>query len=47
VVGYDDLGHGVLVQGATVMAGGATGLTGPDGLAHLILPPVSYWSYET
>ncbi|MGH2948968.1 MAG: hypothetical protein ACRDPC_22405 [Solirubrobacteraceae bacterium] len=36
VRGYDDLGRGVPVEGATVRLGTATALTGPDGTATLV-----------
>lgn len=42
VVGYNDSGKGVVVEGATVKAGGAGALTGADGRAHLTLPSGSY-----
>jgi hypothetical protein len=42
VVGYDDAGHGVLVDGATVTAGGRTALTGPDGRARIALASGRY-----
>src|SRR3954454_7126734 len=42
VVGYNDDGHGVAVVGATVKAGGASALTGPDGRARLSLASGSY-----
>jgi hypothetical protein len=35
VRGYDDLGRGVAVEGATVRLGSATAVTGPDGVAVL------------
>jgi hypothetical protein len=35
VRGYDDNGRGVLVEGATVRLGSASGSTGPDGVAAL------------
>ncbi len=38
VRGYDDGGDGVPVEGATVTASGATGLTGADGRVQLALP---------
>jgi hypothetical protein len=38
VRGYDNEGRGVPVEGATVTAGGASALTGPDGSARLALP---------
>jgi hypothetical protein len=37
VRGYDDLGKGVAVAGATVRLGSATALTGPDGVAILTI----------
>jgi hypothetical protein len=42
VVGYNDSGRGVLVEGATVDAGSVTALTGSDGRARLSLPSGSY-----
>ena len=39
VRGYDDVGEGILVQGATVRASGVTGVTGADGTVRLALPP--------
>jgi hypothetical protein len=42
VRGYDDEGRGVAVEGATVSAGGASALTGPDGSARLALPAGAY-----
>ena len=45
VVGYDDNGHGVVVNGATVRAGGASAVTGADGRARLALPGGSYRVY--
>jgi hypothetical protein len=38
VRGYDDAGDGVLVEGASVTAGGVTGVTGADGRVQLALP---------
>jgi hypothetical protein len=38
VRGYDDGGDGVPVEGASVTAGGVTGLTGADGRVQLALP---------
>jgi hypothetical protein len=38
VRGYDDEGRGVAVEGATVSAGGASAVTGPDGVARLAPP---------
>jgi hypothetical protein len=35
VTGYDDDGKGKRVAGATVHVGGATAVTGPEGVAHL------------
>jgi hypothetical protein len=37
VRGYDDEGHGALIEGARVSAGGATALTGAEGRARLTL----------
>ena len=45
VVGYDDNGHGVVVEGATVKAGGMSAATGLDGRARLALPGGSYRVY--
>jgi hypothetical protein len=42
VVGYDDEGHGVLIDGATVAAGSKTALTGADGRARIALPSGRY-----
>jgi hypothetical protein len=42
VRGYDDDGRGVLVEGATVRAGGASGSTRPDGTVHLAVGTGSY-----
>jgi hypothetical protein len=38
VRGYDDAGQGVAVEGASVTAGGVTGVTGSDGRVQLALP---------
>ena len=38
VRGYDDAGHGVPVEGASVSAGGVTGVTGADGRVQVALP---------
>jgi hypothetical protein len=38
VRGYDDAGDGVPMEGASVSAGGVTGLTGADGRVQLALP---------
>lgn len=45
VVGYDDAGHGVVVEGATVKAGGRSAVTGADGRARLTLPSGRYRVY--
>jgi hypothetical protein len=37
VRGYDDAGDGIPIEGATVTAGGVTGLTGADGRVQLAL----------
>jgi hypothetical protein len=42
VLGYNDEGRGIAIEGATVSAGGASALTGPDGRARLGLPAGSY-----
>jgi hypothetical protein len=42
VRGYDDEGRGVPVEGATVSAGGQSGLTDAAGVARLSLPPGRY-----
>jgi hypothetical protein len=42
VVGYDDEGRGVLIDGATVTAGRRTALTGPDGRARIALASGRY-----
>ena len=39
VRGYDDEGGGVPVEGATVSAGAAAGVTAADGTVELALPP--------
>ena len=39
---YDDGGHGVPVQGASVTAGGVTGLTAADGRVQIALVPGTY-----
>jgi len=39
VRGYDDAGDGVPIEGATVTAGGVTGLTTADGRVQMVLPP--------
>ena len=39
VRGYDDAGEGVPVEGASVTAGGVTGLTAADGRVEIALPP--------
>jgi hypothetical protein len=39
VRGYDDAGKGVAVAGATVRLGGASAVTGADGVASLTAPP--------
>jgi hypothetical protein len=36
---YDDAGDGVPVEGAEVMAGSITGITGPDGRVQMALSP--------
>jgi hypothetical protein len=38
VRGYDEDGNGVAVAGATVTLGGATAVTGPDGVATITAP---------
>jgi hypothetical protein len=38
VTGYDDAGHGVRIEAATVSAGSVTGTTGADGRVQLPLP---------
>jgi hypothetical protein len=38
VRGYDDAGQGMLVEGASITAGGVTGVTGADGRVQLALP---------
>jgi hypothetical protein len=38
VRGYDEAGHGVRVAGATVTLGGATAVTGADGVATVVAP---------
>ena len=45
VKGYDDEGHGVLVEGATVKAGDASAVTGADGRATLSLASGTYRVY--
>ena len=45
VVGYDDLGRGVPVEGATVKAGATAALTAADGRARLELPAGRYRVY--
>src|SRR4051812_18784822 len=45
VVGYDDHGHAITVDGATVKAGGASAVTGADGRARLPLPSGTYRVY--
>jgi len=40
VRGYDEAGRGVAVAGATVRLGGATAVTGDDGVATVIAPTV-------
>ncbi len=42
VRGYDDAGKGVPVEGASVSAGGLTGLTAADGRVQLALPSGTY-----
>jgi hypothetical protein len=42
VRGYDDEGRGVTVEGATVRAGGVSGVTAADGAVRLALPPGSH-----
>ena len=42
VRGYDDAGKGVPVEGASVTAGGVTGLTAADGRAQIALPSGAY-----
>jgi hypothetical protein len=39
VIGYDDEGSAVRVEGATVHAGGVEAVTGADGIARCALPP--------
>jgi hypothetical protein len=38
VRGYDEAGKGVAVAGATVRLGGATAVTGADGVATVVAP---------
>lgn len=47
VRGYDDEGKGIPVEGATVRAGGAVGLTGADGIARLALASGPYRALAT
>jgi hypothetical protein len=42
VRGYDDAGKGVPVEGASVTAGGVTGLTAADGRTQIALPSGAY-----
>ena len=42
VRGYDDEGHGVAVDGATVSAGGVSATTAADGSARLSLSAGTY-----
>lgn len=42
VRGYDDEGNGMPVEGATVSAAGASGVTAADGAVRLALPPGSH-----
>jgi hypothetical protein len=42
VIGYNDVGHGVFISGATVRAGSTSAVTAPDGTAHLKLAPGHY-----
>lgn len=42
VRGYDDAGKGVAVEGATVSAGGVTGVTAADGRVQLAVPAGTY-----
>ena len=42
VRGYDDGGHGIPIEGATVSAGGQMGVTGADGRVQLVLPAGTY-----
>jgi hypothetical protein len=42
VRGHDDEGRAIAIEGATVRAGGASAVTGPDGGARLALAPGSY-----
>ncbi len=39
VRGFDDVGDGVPIEGATVTASGVTGLTAEDGRVQIALPP--------
>jgi hypothetical protein len=47
VRGYDDEGHGLTVQGATVSAGGVSALTDADGQASLALAPGRHLAIAT
>jgi hypothetical protein len=47
VRGYDDEGHGVAVQGATVSAGGVSALTDAAGQASLALAPGRHLALAT
>lgn len=47
VRGYDDEGHGVAVQGATVSAGGVSALTDAAGQASLALAPGRHLAFAT
>jgi hypothetical protein len=42
VRGYDDAGKGIPVEGASVTAGGLTGLTAADGRVQIALPSGAY-----
>jgi len=47
VRGYDDAGKGVVIQGATVSAGGASAQTDAAGVARLAVPHGSYTAVAT
>lgn len=42
VIAYDDEGRGAPAVGATVFVGGASAVTGPDGVAQLTVAPGTY-----
>jgi hypothetical protein len=46
VRGYDEAGKGIPIEGATVRLGGASAVTGADGVASLVAPGVGRYLLE-